>query len=237
MSLLVLQSVTKRYPAGRRERTALKNVSLDLEAGEFVVVWGLRRSGRTTLLRVASGMEPPDSGTVVFNGEDVARTRRPLLGSDIGYYSINFIAAQGGTVVDHVAVGLLARGIPQAQARVRADAALTRVGAAGCADADPSSLDPNELARVGIARALVGRPRLLLLDDPANGVDLLHRDPLLNLIRSLADEGTAVLMTVGEAVTSADRVLSIDAGELRGEVVPDQAPVLPLRRSRVEPAG
>lgn len=229
MSLLVLQSVTKRYSTGRREELALRDVSLDIDAGELVAVWGMRRSGKTTLLRVASGMEAPDEGAVCFGGQDLSRDRSGLLGSEIGYYNVNFVAAQGGAVVDHVAIGLLARGIPRARARAQADATLERVGAAACADMDPRSLDPAEAARVAIARALVGSPRLLLLDDPTNGVDVLHRDAILDLIRSIADEGVAVLMTVGEATTVADRVLSIDAGRVRGDVAPEQAPIVPLR--------
>lgn len=225
----MLQSVTKRYSTGRREEIALRDVSLDVGAGELVAVWGMRRSGRTTLLRVASGMEAPDEGAVCFAGKDLTRDRAELLGTEIGYYNVNFVAAQGGAVVDHVAVGLLARGIPRDRARAQADSALERVGARACADMDPRSLDPVEAARVGIARALVGSPRLLMLDDPTNGVDLLHRDAILALVRSIADEGVAVLMTVGEATTIADRVLSIDAGRVRGDVLPQQAPIVPLR--------
>lgn len=229
MSLLVLQSVTKRYSTGRREEVALSDVSLDVDAGELVAVWGMRRSGRTTLLRVAAGMEPPDEGVVCFAGRQLGRDRSGRLGSEIGYYNVNFVAAQGGAVVDHVAVGLLAHGIPRDRALAQADRALERVGASACADMDPRSLDPTEAARVGIARALVGSPRLLLLDDPANGVDVLHRDALLALVRSIADDGVAVLMTVGELPTVADRVLSMDAGRIRGDVAPQHAPVVPLR--------
>lgn len=234
MSLLVLDSVTKRYTSTRRERIALRDVSLDVAPGEMVAVWGIRRSGKTTLLRVAAGMEAPDEGAVRFDGRDLRESGPGLLGTQIGYCNVNFMAAQGGTVVDHVAVGLLASGVARDRARARADAALARVDASACADLDPRLLDPGELTRIGIARALVAEPRLLLFDEPTSGIDLLQRDPLLELIRSLADGGIAVLMAVGEAITVADRVLSIDDGELRGDVAPQQASVVPLRRSRAE---
>ena len=84
--------------------------------------------------------------------------------------------------------------------------------------------------RAGIARALVTAPRLLLLDEPTNGVDAPERDAVLALVRSLADEGVAILMTVGEPVGGADRVLALDGGELRGQAIPEAAPVLSLRR-------
>lgn len=237
MSLLALQNVTKRFSTGRREHVALRDVSLDIESGELVAVWGLRRSGRTTLLRVAAGLEPPDEGLVSFAGHDLSRDRSRVLGTQIGYSNIQFMPSQGGTVADHVAVGLLAGGMPLDHARARAYKVLERVGAGECADLDPRLLDPAEMARVGLARAMATEPRMLLVDDPTNGIDLLQRDPILDLIRSLADDGIAVLMTVGDVVTIADRMLSIDEGELRGDVAPGHARVVPLHAARGRPSA
>jgi ABC-type multidrug transport system ATPase subunit len=230
VTLLVLEHATKRFSSGQRETIALRDVSLDLAAGECVAVYGLRRSGRTTLLRVAAGMLPLDEGAARFDGHDLASRAGGPLGIQIGYCNPVFDMAQGGTIADHVAVALLARRAGRVRARARADAVLARVGLSSCADLDPRDLHPEELVRAGIARALVTAPRLLLLDEPTNGVDVLERDAVLALVRSLADEGVAILMTVGEPVSGADRVLALDAGELRGQAVPEPAPVLPLRR-------
>lgn len=227
-----MDGATKRYASGRREYVALRDVSLDVEAGELVAVWGPRRSGRTTLLRVAAGMEPLDEGAVRFDGCDVSSARTPPLGSDVGYVNGHFMATQGSTVLDHIAVALLAGGTRIERARALAQKALERVDAAACAGLDPQLLDPAELVRVGLARAIVTGPRLLLVDDPINGLDVLQRDAILSLVRSIADEGVAVLMTVGEVVTVADRMLSLDAGELRGDVAPEPASVVPLRPAR-----
>lgn len=236
MTLLSLRSVTKRYVTRRREHVALRKVSLEVAAGELVAVWGMRRSGRTTLLRVAAGIERPDDGSVRFNGQDMA-TGESWLGTRIGYTNLNFMATQGSSVLDHVAVGLLPQGASLDRARASARDTLERVAATGCADIDVRFLDPAEQVRVALARALVSGPRLLLIDEPTNGVDVLQRDPLLKVVRSIADTGTAVLMTVGEVVNIADRVLSIDEGELRGEVIPEGAEVLPLRLAQPQPAG
>lgn len=237
MPLLVLHSVTKRYSSARHEHIALDEVSLDIEQGELVAVWGVRRSGRSTLLRVAAGIEPPDEGVVTFAGRELGSRGGAVLGSQVGYVNTNFIATQGGSVVDHVAIGLMASGLSLDQARSRAFRALDRVGVANCADLDPSTLDPAEQVRVGLARALVFTPRLLLVDDPANGVGVLQRESILALVRSIADEGIAVLMTVGEVVTIADRVLTIDDGELRGDVAPEGARVLQLRPAHARPSA
>ncbi|NLT07782.1 MAG: ATP-binding cassette domain-containing protein [Solirubrobacterales bacterium] len=233
MTLLALSNVTKRYATRRREHVALRNVSLEIAAGELVSVWGMRHSGRTTLLRVAAGIEAPDDGTVRFDGR-ILTAGDSLLGTEIGYTNLNFMATQGSSVVDQVAVSLLARGCALDKARSSAFDTLERVGAADCADLDVRTLDPAEQMRVAIARALISKPRLLLVDEPTNGVDILQRDPLLALIRSIADTGTAILLTVGEVVNVADRALSIDEGELRGEVVPEGADVLPLRLTQAQ---
>jgi ABC-type multidrug transport system ATPase subunit len=237
MSLLELDHATKRFTSGQREAIALRDVSLDLDAGECVAVYGLRRSGRTTLLRVVAGMLAPDEGVVRFDGRDLATCATHMLGVEIGYCTPGFDAAQGGSVADHVAVALLARGVGRLRARACADAALARVGATACANLGPRELHADELVRAGVARALVTEPRLLLLDEPTNGVDVLERDGILALLRTLADDGIAVLMTVGEPVAGADRVLALDGGRLRGQAVPEQAAVVPLHPRHVEPVA
>lgn len=235
MSLLVLHHVSVHISAGRRECMALKDVSLDIAAGELVGVRGMRRSGRTTLLRVASGMLAPDQGVVSFDGRNVA-TARDLLGTQIGYCSREFHAGQGGTVEDHIATGPLAQGVRHSRARALAAEALARVGGQEWAGHQPRELHPHELVRTSIARVLVMKPRLILIDEPTNGVDVLERDPLMALLRSLADDGVAVLMTMGETLGGLDRMLLIDEGELRGNTTPSDAPVVPLRR-QAEPSA
>jgi len=236
MSLLALDRVTKRYDAGGREVTALRNVSLDLAAGELVAVWGLRRSGRTTLVRIAAGIETPDEGAVLLDGLPIGERRRGALGRELAYVSTNFPAAQGGAVGDQVAVPLIARGVHRRRARAVAEETLRRVGAPDLGRREARELDPAELVLAGLARALMTSPRVLLLDDPTGGVDLIRRDEIHALIRTVADDGTAVLMTVGDAIEDADRVLSLTDGELRGDVAPASAPVVALRPPRAERA-
>jgi len=241
MSLLSIEHVTKRYRRGRLERIAVRDISLELEAGELIAVWGARRSGRSTLLRLASGVESPEEGIVRFEGRDLARCRNSVLGRRIGYCQSSLSSSEGGLVVERVASGLLAQRISPTQARRRAYEMLVRVGAESCARLDCHELDGAELARVGIASALVVAPKLLVVDEPTNGVDQLERDPLLALLRSTANEGIAVLMSTGEAqgLSGVDRALSIDSGELRGDIKPPDAAVVPLRRAiaRVDAAG
>jgi ABC-type multidrug transport system ATPase subunit len=233
MTLLALDCVGKHHRDGPRDRVVLRDASMELDAGELGVVWGQRRSGRSTLLRVAAGIELADSGTVRFDGRDLAAQRHGLLGDEIGYCQKTLGYDLGLAVLEVVAVALLARGVAQDEARERARAAMERVGAASCSAMAPVELDCAEAVRVELARALALQPRLLVVDEPTKGVEMLERDEILLLLRSLADEGIAVLASTGEstALAGADRALTLDEGQLRSTAAPELAEVLPLRRA------
>jgi ABC-type lipoprotein export system ATPase subunit len=231
MSLLTLERVSKRYRRGRREVTALDDVSLTLGAGELVAIWGVPRSGRTTLLRIAAGLEQPDGGAVRFGGEALVVGHGDGLPRGIGFMQIGMASVGGESILDHVAMPLLARGTAPDVARARARLQLERVGAAGCARLQLRELEPTERVRVAIAQALVTGPRLLLVDDPTRHVDLLEREAVLLLVRSIADGTVTVLMTTGEAmgVSGVDRALTISGGVLRPEAAAARGNVIPLR--------
>jgi ABC-type multidrug transport system ATPase subunit len=239
MSLLSLKVVSKRYGDGLREHVVLREVSLELEAGELAVVWGLRRSGRSTLLRVAAGIEAADTGVVCFDGRDLAREGESALGVGIGYCQKTFRSAEGQTVLAEAMVGLLARGVSPAAARSRARMALERTGSEECASLRLGELDGGEVIRVALARTLALRPRLLVIDEPVKGVDLLERDEILLLLRSLASDGIGVLASAGESteLSGADRTFALGDGELRAGPTPELAPVVALRRSAPQAAG
>jgi ABC-type multidrug transport system ATPase subunit len=236
MNLLELEHVSKRYP--RFERVALDDVSLVIDAGEMVTVWGERRSGRSTLLRLAAGVEAPDSGVVRFAGRDLADRGGELLGGGISYCRTVFRSSAGRNIVDHLTAGQLGRGIPRSRARACAWKALERVAAEQCSTRMPEELNGEETIRVSIARALTSEPRLLVIDDPTIGVALTARDGVLGLLRSIADEGVAIMTSTSEGtgLLGADRVLSLGKGKLSGEAIPELAPVTDLALRRQETA-
>jgi ABC-type cobalamin/Fe3+-siderophores transport system ATPase subunit len=231
MSLLALEGVGRRYGRGSNERVVLREVTLELDGGELVVVWGLRHSGRTTLLRVAAGIEPADSGEVRFGGRKLNGGGNEL-GGGIGYCQRSFKGAEGRVVLEELMVGQLARGVLPGSARDHSRAALERCGVEHCATHRLEDLDGAEAMRVTIARALTLAPALLVIDEPTKGIDLIERDGILSLLRSLADEGIAILMSAGEAtgLSGADRALSLADGELRGSLSPELASVVSLHR-------
>jgi ABC-type multidrug transport system ATPase subunit len=232
MALLELSGVGKRYGRGRLERVALREVSLEQGHGELVAIWGRRNSGRSTLLRIAAGLEAPDQGSVSLGGRDLNARGAEALRERIRYVRKTYRPTEGQLMIDRLITAQLTRGIRGASARTRAHEALERVGASHCATLRPSELDIAETVLVGVARSLVHRPELLVIDEPTLGVDAYDRDRILALLRGLADEGLSVLTSVGETtcLSGADRALSLADGELRGELQPTElAPVVQLR--------
>jgi putative ABC transport system ATP-binding protein len=226
MALLEVSGVGKRYGRGQLERVALRSVSFELSAGELLAIWGRRNSGRSTLLRIVAGLEPPDQGTVALETEGVSTRGDEGLREAIRYCRKTYRPTEGQLVIDRLITTQLTRGIPGPAARMRAYEALERTGAARCATLKPSELHIAERVLVGIARALVHQPRVLVIDEPTLGVDLFERDRILSLLRRLADDGIAVLMSVGETtcLAGADRALSLADGELHGELQPAELP-------------
>jgi putative ABC transport system ATP-binding protein len=231
MSLLELEDVSKRRRDAQRERIVLEQVSMEVEAGELVGVWGPRRSGRTTLLRVAAGLEAPDVGTVRFQGRDLADSREQTLGAGIGYVSKTLRANEEQGVLEQVSVPLLARGVAVDIARERARAALARAGASGCAAMRVSELAGAEALRVAVARTLVLAPAMLVIDEPCATAEVVERDGIIALLRELAAQGTAVLTSSSapEELGGFHRVLALGEGRLRGPAGVRLAPVVALR--------
>lgn len=233
-SLLELEHVSKRYRRGVREVEVLLDVCLEIHEGEVVAVWGPGRSGRSTLLRIAGGIEAPDGGVVRLRGRELKLGAGTVSGG-IAYCQNAFRSLEGQVVHDELLAAQLALGIKHTAARARAFHQLERVSASHCADRRPFELDRCEEVRVAIAAALLQEPSLLLIDEPTKGVSSLERERILQLLRSLTNDGTAVLMTLdkGVGLFGADRALSLAEGRLRGHAVPELAPVveLPLRMS------
>ena len=222
-SLLSFANVSKRYDDGGREILVLDCVSLVIEEGVSVGVWGTRRSGKSTLLRLAAGITLADSGSVCFQGEDLKQMasskRGRLLRREIAFMAASdWRANPGESVVDHVATSLGSEGLTMRDARRRAMQVLDRVeiGASGAAE-PTASLSPTERARVMLARALARSPRLLVFDEPALLPSLGDRDRFYTLLRSAAHEQEIALLIASEEMAALQGVgvmMSIADGEV-----------------------
>lgn len=224
--LLSLEGVGKSYLRGAHRVRVLKDVTLEVGAGELVAVWGKRGVGKTTLLKIAARLERPDQGVVRFEGVDMAKLReaehtRLMLGR------IGWVRRAGPKsdlrMLDYVALPRLAeRGRREAYAMARE--ALERVGMSECAGQHWGSLSDGERSLISIAHGIVRAPKLLLVDDPTANLDIIEREQVTRLLRSLADEeGMALLVTVPDmpAVMNAHHIASLSGGRL-AEPPPEQ---------------
>ena len=226
MALLELDHVSKRYQRAARLVIALDDVSLMLEPGQSMAIWGGANSGKTTLLRIAAGVEAPDEGRVRFDGRDLAtlsrREQAGLLRSEVGCIWRSLEAPRGLAVLDQVALPLVRRGDGRV-ARARAQAALEDVGAADVATAAWHELADGDRARVKVAHALVRRPRLLVADEPSANLNVVEREQLLGLLDRIGGEREiAILMTAPDAPDTlrSQRLASLDRGQL---IEPDRS--------------
>jgi putative ABC transport system ATP-binding protein len=230
MSLLALEGVTKRARRGRASQLLLRDITLDVEPGKLVSVWCLDGAARTTLARIAAGLEEPDEGAVSLGGAGIRQAIAEEHRGRIRFIEPYSAAAAGNSVLSYVQMPLLARKVAPRDAERRAVTALDRVGAVDLATLCVDDLDPTEFVRVAIAEALASEPRLIVLDDPTRQVDMLARASIVRLLRSIADDGVAVFMTTSEAmgVAGVDRAFSLRGGELRAEVSAPVAQVVQL---------
>ncbi|WP_030462793.1 ABC transporter ATP-binding protein [Kitasatospora sp. NRRL B-11411] len=231
-----LAGVTVRYGAGGRRAgqavTAVSDVSLTIGEGEFTVLVGPSGCGKTTLLRVVAGFEPAAGGRALVHGAPP----RPGHGTGLVFQQPRLFPWR--TVGGNLAFALARHGLPRAERAARTAELLDLVGLSGYAGRRTWELSGGQQQRIAIARALAGRPRLLLLDEPFAALDALTRERLQEELRTLtARTGTAVLFvthSVDEAVLLGSRVLVMAADP--GRVVADLPVDLP-RDAATDPAA
>jgi predicted ABC-type transport system involved in lysophospholipase L1 biosynthesis ATPase subunit len=224
VALLSLEGVGKRYRQGRREVVVLDDVWLEVDASDHVGVLAERRGGKSTLLRLAAGIELADTGVVRFRGRDLAKLSRieraRLLRDEIGFVATSldgWDGSRGMRVVEHVAVPLLADGWNGREAVQMARPVLERVGAEHCADLRPSELSLGERTRVAIARALIREPGLLLVDEPAATPSPGEQDEIRGLLRSVGRASEVTLIVASEepaVLRGARRMMSLSDGRV-----------------------
>lgn len=210
--LLRAEAITRRFGA----TVALDALDLDIGQGEFFALLGGSGSGKSTLLRIIAGFETPDSGRLLLDGADIAAT--PPWARPITMMFQSYALFPHLSVADNVAYGLRRAGVAKAEAAPRIAAALAMVGLAGFDRRRPHQLSGGQKQRVALARSLVMRPRLLLLDEPLGALDAGLRERTGFELRALQREtGAAFVMVTHdqeEALALADRVAVLEGGRI-----------------------
>ena len=223
MSLLELKDVRKSF--GKNE--VLKGINLQIDKGEVVVIIGPSGSGKSTVLRTMNYLEEPTSGHVIVDGMDLSdKNKLNAVRTEVGMVFQNFNLFPHMTVLDNLTLAPVnVRKTDKKEAQDIAMKLLERVGLADKAQMYPDSLSGGQKQRVAIARALAMKPKVMLFDEPTSALDPEMVREVLDVMKSLADEGmTMVIVTheMGFAKEVADRVLFVDGGQILEDGTPVQ---------------
>lgn len=218
--ILSLQNIYKNYSQGKLEVPVLKDVSLQVQEGEYVAIMGPSGSGKTTLMNIIGCLDKPTSGIYTLaekdilrqNDREMARTRNQL----IGFVFQNFNLLPRQTALENVELPLVYAGVSKRERRRIAREALVRVGLEERIGFRPTQLSGGQQQRVAIARAIANHPKVLLADEPTGALDTKSGEQVMELFRKLNEEGVTIVMITHEFAIAdhAQRILSIRDGEI-----------------------
>ena len=222
-TLIDLQSLTKVFYTEEVETHALSDIHLDIKAGEFVSIAGPSGCGKTTLLSILGLLDSPTGGDYLLDGEPVASLtasqRAKIRNQAIGFIFQAFNLIGDLTVYENVELPLTYRGMPGSERKERVHTSLERVGMAHRMNHYPSQLSGGQQQRVAVARAIVGKPLILLADEPTGNLDSKNGNAVMDLMKELHDEGATICMVTHDPryATEADRSVHLFDGQVVDE--------------------
>ncbi|MBY0524429.1 MAG: ABC transporter ATP-binding protein [Gemmataceae bacterium] len=221
MPLVEVRALTKEYSKGDQKITPLKDAHLDVERGDLVSLMGASGSGKSTLLNMIAGIDRPTTGNVVVDGTDITRMSRSKLAAwraqHVGYIFQMHNLIPVLTAYENVEMPLLLLPLSSAERRKRIEIALDAVGLADRADHYPRQLSGGQEQRVGIARAIVADPAVVVGDEPTGDLDAESTEQILLLLQRLNKElGTTLIIVTHDPKTAAiaRRRIRLEKGEL-----------------------
>ena len=196
--MIKTKNLKKIYTTEEVETTALNNVNLEIQEGEYVAIMGPSGCGKSTLLNILGMIDKPSSGEYLFIGEEVSRyserRRAGLRKSNIGFVFQSFNLIDELTVFENVELPLLYLGYSSSERKKRVNEVLEQMEIMARKNHFPQQLSGGQQQRVAVARAIVARPKLILADEPTGNLDSAHGEEVMKLIGELHESGTTVVM-------------------------------------------
>jgi len=223
--LIHLEGVTKVFYTDEVETHALSGIHLDIQKGEYIAIAGPSGCGKSTLLSILGLLDSPSDGTYILNGKSVAdltmseRTR--IRNREVGFIFQAFNLIGDLTVYENVELPLTYRGMPSAERKQRVQESLEKVGMAHRIKHYPSQLSGGQQQRVAVARALGGKPSVLLADEPTGNLDSKNGEQAMELLRNLHREGATICMVTHDPryARHAERTVRLFDGRIVDESV------------------
>jgi putative ABC transport system ATP-binding protein len=219
--IVSIAHLSKSYRRGGQVVPVLRDITLDIARGEFIALMGPSGSGKSTLLNLIAGIDKPDSGTLLVDGEDITHLGEVELAdwraSHVGFVFQFYNLMPVLDAFENVELPLLLTALSRRERRTRAETALALVGLADRMEHYPNELSGGQQQRVAIARAIVSDPTIIVADEPTGDLDRKSAGEILALLRRLnAEMGKTVIMVTHDwhAVESARRVTHLEKGEL-----------------------
>lgn len=215
-----LRNIFKDYMQGKDPVPVLKDITMNVDDGEYVAIMGPSGSGKSTLMNIIGCLDKQTDGDFIFDGADIARCSDRQLSDirnkKIGFVFQNFNLLPRQSALENVELPLLYAGINKKKRREMAKDALRRVGLEDRMSFMPTQLSGGQKQRVAIARAIVNRPKLLLADEPTGALDTKSGDDVMELFEELNKDGVTIVMITHEPEIAdhAKRVMYIRDGEL-----------------------
>lgn len=227
-SLICLDGIKKVFFTDEVETHALSGIHLDINSGEYVSIAGPSGCGKSTLLSILGLLDSPTDGTYVLNGQPVANIgpgeRARIRNREVGFIFQSFNLIGDLTVFENVELPLTYRGMDSSERRQRVSEALEKVGMAHRMKHYPSQLSGGQQQRVAVARALAGKPSILLADEPTGNLDSKNGEAVMQLLRELHREGATICMVTHDPrfARHADRTVHLFDGRIVEENVEEK---------------
>lgn len=218
--IIELSNIFKSYQNGKLEVPVLKDISLQIDKGEYVAIMGASGSGKSTLMNIVGCLDRPTKGEYLFEGENIFgysdKALSDLRLNKIGFVFQSFHLLPGQNAISNVMLPLQYAGVPKKDRREIAAQVLDRVGLGDRMNFKPNQLSGGQCQRVAIARAMVNKPDILLADEPTGALDSKSGEQIMELFSKLNDEGVTVVMITHEAEIAehAKRIIHIKDGQI-----------------------